>query len=783
MKYRIDDLGWLSFERLIQSLLKAELGIGVEAWGGPSDHGRDAYCEADLAFPVQDAPSVGPTVFQAKFVKGANAAGARPFGPLRKAIDAEIKRVEQRIAQGRWANLRRYALLTNVPLTSGRREKLQALLEDAFPGVLVSTQGAEDICCMLDNAPAIRKSYPEILGLADLRALIREAVSPSIQERSASAILEAEELSRVFVATSAYYKALDHLSKYHFAVLDGAPEMGKTAIARMVALALHLDGWTAVECREPDDFYAAYESGNQQIFIADDALGRTEFDVGLGRQWERDLPRILRRTDASHWLVWTTRKHILLRALAQMDLIAPATGFPDPGEVVVDAGDLTMEEKARILYRHAKSSCVGAEMVSIVQDHAQRIVESKFFTPERIRRFVQETLPALAERDDVAVWGALDSAVDEAIQSPTTRMRLAFGALPLIHCSLLVDMLECGRACSRTDLLRIYRVRHGSITEAEMARAIEDLTGTFIKPPDRDRLDWIHPSYRDVVIDAVSDDADLQTEFVRHANLEGLQLAFSTEGGATGNRNLPFVRCQGSWDAAAHRLIVLARGRQLAQVLDLVGNALSGIREDDVLAAKLERLALSSLEAIAGTLSVGRTLSSHEILSLHRLHTLLGIAAPMIRLSDYLKTRLHEIADELREGWEFDSGMVQEVFSLVNWVNEFENQTLSDADVDRLLDFVLDAVYEYAENEADYYLPAHGDHDEDIEECDRLAAAFGTLTYGDLRKASEMARALEYQRDLYLESQIEVENEPLDYSWDSSSRRERFNISVFFADL
>src|ERR1035441_10325739 len=51
VRYRLDDLGWFQFESMVQSLLKAEFGVGVESWGGTNDFGRDAYCPGPLRFP------------------------------------------------------------------------------------------------------------------------------------------------------------------------------------------------------------------------------------------------------------------------------------------------------------------------------------------------------------------------------------------------------------------------------------------------------------------------------------------------------------------------------------------------------------------------------------------------------------------------------------------------------------------------------------------------------------------------------------------------------------
>src|SRR4051794_15117849 len=113
IRYRLDDLGWFQFEWLIQSLLKAELGLGVESWGGSRDHGRDAYSPSPLPFPSRNQESEGPFLFQVKFVEQANAAGSDWRPAILKAIRAESARIAQRIKLRTWESPRRYVLITN----------------------------------------------------------------------------------------------------------------------------------------------------------------------------------------------------------------------------------------------------------------------------------------------------------------------------------------------------------------------------------------------------------------------------------------------------------------------------------------------------------------------------------------------------------------------------------------------------------------------------------------------------------------------------------------------
>ncbi len=783
LKYHIDDLGWHGFERLVQALLKVEIGIGIENWSGHSDRGRDAYCPSDLHFPARDSLSHGPFVFQVKYVGGANAAGAQPFGPLHRAVRTEVEEIRRRIARHEWQTPGSYVLLTNVPLTASRRLELRGLLRDVVPDAETHSLGATDICDLLDGAPNLRKAHPEILGLSDLQKLIREAVSAAVLERSAAAVQEAKDLSRVFVATRAYGEAHALLSKHSFVVLDGPPEMGKTAIARMVALTKVLEGWTAIECRNPDDFFGALDRTAHQVFVADDALGRTEFNIMLGRQWEHDLPSILGRLDAAHWLIWTTRKHILARALSSMDLAGRAQKFPLPAEVVVDAEALSVEEKALILYRHAKRAELPDDQKTLVREHARKIVKSRFFTPERIRRFVQEALPEIRSELEAGSLDqdALDYQIEEAIMSPTTRMRRAFDGLPEPHRSILIDMLECTGFCNRDRLMETYQRRHGDITERSFTNAVDDLTGTFLKTGFASSLDWIHPSYRDVVIDKVSQDAETQVQFLRTASVRGLRLAFSTEGGEAGARRMPFMRCPGSWEEAADRLASTIRGKDLTQVVEILRSVFIESRNDEELAERVDRLFTVVLDALSAYLGSERPLSAQQIQALHSLYSLDGVGAPAFQFSSLFLSRLSEIEEELRSDPEVYPGLVEELVALVNWVQRFEPLTIGNPKTQEKLDPVLEAFYEYAASVAEMPVDDYGDYEEEIEECERLFAAFNTINYGDIERADEMAHLLEIQQSVYLDSQIQedsYEDEQLGHSTVGP-----FDIDGLFSDL
>ena len=55
------------------------------------------------------------------------------------------------------------------------------------------------------------------------------------------------------------------------------------------------------------------------------------------------------------------------------------------------------------------------------------------------------------------------------------------------------------------------------------------------------RIDWMHPSYRDLIIDELSKNRVFRNQFLEHANLHNLGFALSDAGGPDGMREMPLI--------------------------------------------------------------------------------------------------------------------------------------------------------------------------------------------------------------------------------------------------
>jgi len=585
LRYRLDELGAFQFEWLAQSLLKIAIGPGVESWGGHGDYGRDAFCSGPLNFPDRAVSSAGPFVFQAKFVENANAAGASPTGALKAAIEKERSRIHKRAESAAAREISHYILLTNAPLTPLLREWGSSYIGKVLKNTQCHFLGGSDICDFLDQQPSLRQAFPQLLGLRDLTDLIQGALNRENVERSTSVLDCANEIAPVFVPTLAYNRAWRVLTEHHFVVLEGPPEMGKSAIAWMIALAQVWNGWQAIYCTDPDAFFAQHDPSRAQIFVADDAFGLTEYDPIRSQKWEHELGLVTRKLDSKHWLAWTSRKHILERALQKLDFRRHSPAFPDPNAVVVNAADLTQSEKALIFYRHAKRAGLPMSLRKIIRKNARRVVDDPCFTPERIRKLVTEVLPSyrLTGRASQGVLRKLQKDIREAIRNPTERIKTSFRALPPSHKWLLISMLEH----TEPDAVAEAYAQHCPKEIADSFDSIIDqLTEGFIRRTSErigklnyETLGWIHPSYRDLVIEELCQSAALSEQFLRSASLAGISLAVSTAGGEKGDRELPLLTDGHRWKVFAERCRELCDSVDIADLTNLLSVLAGALRQ------------------------------------------------------------------------------------------------------------------------------------------------------------------------------------------------------------
>jgi hypothetical protein len=517
-------------------------------------------------------------------------------------------------------------------------------LREAVLGEDVEDRGQQlDLAAAVVARADVRRRVPFVLGVSD----VDELIPPAALARSTGDVEAARALARVFVPTRAYARTLGVLERHRFAVVTGPPEMGKTAIARTLGLALLTEGWELHECVRPEQLWDVFDHDRPQLFVADDAFGSTEYRPEAAERWALELDRVLRAMDDRHWLIWTSRPSPLKAGLRRIHREHGIERFPQPAQVQVAATDLDVEEKALILFRHARAAGLSRDAIQLVQRYGWFVVEHPHFTPERIRRFVADRLPTLARLGPSVPPEKLTAAVAAEIQEPTAAMAASLRALPDEHRALLVALLDTpAGAVSERDLAATAR-RHANVAFPKPPGELLDrLTDHFLRLVPPASVTWIHPSWRDLVIDDLAADGWARRRFLERSSLDGLLLALSTGGGTAGERSLPLLQADEDWDTIADRLHTLIP--ELAD--DELFRLLAALRETFRIgpADELRALARTALHAAVARL--------RGVPSLSLLDVWLGLATvagrpegdtPDVRLAwiEYLPTSRVDVTD------------------------------------------------------------------------------------------------------------------------------------------
>src|SRR5919199_1032633 len=124
------------------------------------------------------------------------------------------------------------------------------------------------------------------------------------------------------------------------------------------------------------------------------------------------------------------------------------------------------------------------------------------------------------------------------------------------------------------------------------AELMDRLADHFLRVTDA-KVTWVHPSWRDLVIDELVLDRAARRRFLARAELDGVLLALAVAGGHAGDRVLPLLVDDGDWDLLGDRVAALARDTDDHDALRLLAAL------DVALDAEREPAARSELHALA----------------------------------------------------------------------------------------------------------------------------------------------------------------------------------------
>jgi len=81
---------------------------------------------------------------------------------------------------------------------------------------------------------------------------------------------------------------------------------------------------------------------------------------------------------------------------------------------------------------------------------------------------------------------------------------------------------------------------------------------------------WIHPSYRDLVIEQLAIDINLRSRFLELMDIEGVKLAVSQAGGRRGDRRLPLLVSESDWKLLLSRSLEIVKNSDVPTAILMI---------------------------------------------------------------------------------------------------------------------------------------------------------------------------------------------------------------------
>lgn len=431
-------------------------------------------------------------------------------------LSAEIDNVDE-LVKGDQADT--YVFMTNMsvdaPVAAAMRAKLREL-GVRKPHIL----GRQYIVRVIRSSARLRALVPQVYGLGDLTAIVDERLS----EQSRALLDSWIPKLRTYVPTQAHRDAVNAISDHGVVLLLGNPSSGKSAIGAIVStIASENPDNTVLALTSPRDFEAGWNPNDPgRFFWIDDAFGSNVLRDDYVQDWASAFSKLRAAIKHGNRFLLTSRKHIYeaaRRRLGQRNLAQ----FAD-GSAVVDVGELTLEEKAQILYNHINFGEQSQSWRSGVKPHLAAVAA------------VDEFLPGIAERlgDPNFTKGLAprESSLVRFMEEPTEHLIDTVSALDdqLQAALYLVYVHQAGFDPSDHDAASAQAVADlTGFALAKIQDCFTELKGSFLKLSGA-KWTFAHPTISDALTEILRQKPHMMAALIRGAPIDTILGSFTCEG-------------------------------------------------------------------------------------------------------------------------------------------------------------------------------------------------------------------------------------------------------------
>lgn len=523
MLYNLENLSWQEFERLAKFYLKEHVGEGLYVFDGSKDEGRDAVFSGTANdFPSKSAPYTGDWIFQVKHRTIRSKTIKQAEDELLNTLSDELNKVFTK--HGFRCN--NYIYITNLDVSNQFRNKAKLAFNsfcsrNGLKGINFDVREYKDFDVFISNSPAVRYSFPSLLGFADLeKAFLRKE-----EVKNKGYIKSAQERIDRFVSTEHYLEAVHRISDYNVLMLVGNPKSGKTSIVEALSLCFLQDGkFKPFFIRNTDEFFtitAYLPSSEGALFICDDIFGKHELDQSKLQEWMDYFQSVMGLVEVNRKFIFTTRQYIYEEFANKSGLRAFFPNESDPTRYVVKLSKLLEDEREQILEKHLLTSSLSTEIIELVRTSQEKILECKDFSPEVVRSLVALVSKAKVEE--------IPQLITRHVSQPNQYLYEFFNNLNVQRRLLLLSITVSVTADApdvESSFLTLLKDA-GEHPQVVFQTFIDEIEGSIVKRReylDSSEIEYYHPSMYDAIIGICKKDGYYRNLMLKNVNLELLYL-------------------------------------------------------------------------------------------------------------------------------------------------------------------------------------------------------------------------------------------------------------------
>lgn len=495
--YSLHRLGWKAFQDLCVAIAEERLQRPVQTFLPTNDAGRDG-----AFLGTWDEEGSGESTIQCKFT-------SKQDHNLSLSMLCEELPKAKRLAEKGLAD--DYIVLTNHPITGESELQIKEAFQAAGVG-RCRVFHRDWIIQRIHESPRLRMMVPRLYGLADLASLLDVRAYKQAQ----LILSEMGDNLQKLVVTEAHRRSVRAISEHNLVLLIGSPAAGKSTIGASLALGAS-DIWkcSTIKSTSPEHLEHNIDTDGGQFFWIDDAWGSTQYQRERTEAWNQVFPLMQGVMKRGTRFLITSRDYIWQAARRELKL--QALPVLTKSQVIINVHELTVEEKARILYNHVKLGDQDEQFRSTTKQFLPDIAKRTDFLPESARRLgtklFTENLP-LTETGLAEFFARPKDFLEQTIESLAPECQAAIGLI----------FLNGGHVRSPVPKEVLERPASSfGVTIAMLRSQLEALNGSLLNlAEDEDGPYWTnrHPTVSDAFASHIAKSPELVEIYLRGAIAE-----------------------------------------------------------------------------------------------------------------------------------------------------------------------------------------------------------------------------------------------------------------------